>query len=500
MFEEIAREFTRIGGEWAAGVPGGGPGLNLLTELERAGVALITTGHESTAALASGACGAITGRPALAFSIKGPGLANLLPGLVSNGYESYPTLSLSESYPKAHRGPRWHKWIDHAAQLSQAACSHVTLAPGVLTLAWRSARSCKPSVAHLELAAGYDRVGEPGGAAARADGGGGKFSAARPIVVAGQGCLEDAVMRAWLGSLRVPVFTTAAAKGLIDETLPFAAGVYTGDGRGIAPETALSACADAVVFAGVGVQELLNPASGNARRFSFPFRGDLPPSGDEWRGQLLARDAFDRIAELEWGAQEIAEALAHMRSALKSAGWSPFAAMEIAAHAHPDARHVLDTGNFTVVGEHALIARQPWDVLGSPCGRYLGVGPGYALGASLADRNRRVVLWIGDGGIRALGTELGLFSELGLPITVMLMCDGGFGSIRGRAGASSLTVLPLRVPDRPWGAWAEAHGLAFADASGSEELASVLSQRQERLLVCCRFDADRYCETADLLR
>ena len=53
-FESFAQQFTTLGGRRVFGVPGGGPSLELITQIENAGGAFTATGHEAVAALMAG--------------------------------------------------------------------------------------------------------------------------------------------------------------------------------------------------------------------------------------------------------------------------------------------------------------------------------------------------------------------------------------------------------------------------------------------------------------
>ena len=112
-YESFAQQFTTLGGRRVFGVPGGGPSLELITQIENAGGAFTATGHEAVAALMAGAHARQTGKPAACITIKGPGFMNLAPGLLCNSYEGYPCLSISEAYPPNEASGRRHKWLNH---------------------------------------------------------------------------------------------------------------------------------------------------------------------------------------------------------------------------------------------------------------------------------------------------------------------------------------------------------------------------------------------------
>jgi thiamine pyrophosphate-dependent acetolactate synthase large subunit-like protein len=206
---------------------------------------------------------------------------------------------------------------------------------------------------------------------------------------------------------------------------------------------------------------------------------------------------------VSWGLEETARALAVMRSRQRELGWTPFTAMELADHVLPKARHVLDTGNFTVAGEHALVARSVDQVLGTPNGRWMGAGIGLALGAALTDRSRACLLWIGDGGIRAHIGELALAARRKLPLAVLLMRDGYFGSIRTRAIQQGFDLSPLVVSSEGNLAALEAWGFSTAFANSPESLEQVLMSWDftgSPLVVDCAFPPDVYQSMADELR
>jgi acetolactate synthase-1/2/3 large subunit len=175
----------------------------------------------------------------------------------------------------------------------------------------------------------------------------------------------------------------------------------------------------------------------------------------------------------------------------------------VVGDAFPDAIHVLDTGNFTVVGEHVLRASRERNVFGTPNGRSMGFGLGYALGAAVASADHPVVLWIGDGGIRAFLAELNLAVAHRLELLVMVMSDGHFGSIRGRAIKSGWCTEPLQMDGRDLRRIAEAMGLDALAVDGEDELADGLASWRSHArprLIRCDFDPEEYMSVADLLR
>ena len=234
--EAAANEFTELGGRYAFGILGGGHSLKMADALERNGVTFLTTGHETTGALMAAAAARQSNSPALALSIKGPGFINMVPGLLSNAYEGFPHLSISEAYPP-DGGQRRHKWLDHLAVAGEFLRDYNTLGSelGGIEKAWRSAQREFPGPVHLELLSEpVCQTDKPQTTInTNVDSLFSKIeAAAQPAMIVGSviGRLNEVVQAALL-DLRIPVFTTPAAKGCIPENLPFAAGVYTGEGK-----------------------------------------------------------------------------------------------------------------------------------------------------------------------------------------------------------------------------------------------------------------------------
>lgn len=517
-FTAFSEAFARQGGKFAFGVPGGGPSLALVDALSKQGAQFITTGHETTAALMAGAVARQTGAPSLAVTIKGPGFANLAPGLLANAYEGLPMLSISEAYDTVKPGPRRHKWLDHARLAGEflKSCRAFSSSPGFFESCLTEARTEFPGPVQVNLVESGALPNAPL-PSTPADDPKEIFSALRaaqrPALVVGSLGVR-AAWRGQFGALRVPVFTTPAAKGVLAEDGPFAAGIYTGDGKPATPEKQLVPQADLVLMLGVRPGEILNPAAPHARTLwvetaEVRDRAVFPPlQPGPTRSFLSPATIAEVLAELakhEWGADLVAKAHAELQRALDRWPWATARLLQVAQTVLPDATHVLDTGNFTLVGEHCLRARHERQILGTPNGRYLGLGIGYALGAAaVAVAGRQpVVLWIGDGGLRAFFSELSLAAEQRWPLLVLVMRDGWFGSVRGRAESQGWTHAPLVMAERNFPAVAERMGLASGRVTNEGEFTRWLeawSRQPGPALLECVLDADAYNQQAELLR
>src|SRR5262249_39449426 len=179
-----------------------------------------------------------------------------------------PVLSVAEAFGPSVPASRMHKRLDHETAGRAFTKAYATLGDprGTVKTLAGVARAEIPGPVHLDL---FDEAGgvlheriAPDPAADDSDRALSELGAQvarseRPVVIAG----SLAVRRPWgrrLAPLRVPVFTTLAAKGVLDETTPFAAGVFTGDGRARSPEAIILAEADLVVGLGLRNLEVLS--------------------------------------------------------------------------------------------------------------------------------------------------------------------------------------------------------------------------------------------------
>lgn len=515
-FTAFAEAFARAKGHFAFGVPGGGPSLQLADALYRQGIEFITTGHETTAALMAGAVARQTDNPALAITIKGPGFANLAPGLLANAYEGYAHLAVAEAYPPGASGARKHKWLDHARAGGEflKGYRHFSGSADFFDQCWQEAVAEFPGPVHIDLSAGGTPA--PGPATAGGEEGvasllGEVRAAQKPAVIVGSLALR-APWREALKRLQIPVFTTVAGKGSLAETSAFAAGVYTGDGKALTLEKVILPAADLVICIGVRSGEVLNPALPGSKclvveSVEMLGRAVFPDNrfGDR-RIYLSEAGLAELLAALEnhsWGDKEIANAGSALERGLNRWSWSPARGYGRLQGILPAATHVLDTGNFTVLGEHCLRVSHEKEILGTPNGRYLGMGVGYALGASAVAGERPVVLWIGDGGLRAFFSELSLAVEQRWKLLVMVMKDGYFGSVRGRAISQGWTCEPLVMKDRSFARVAESMGMMSGQVASETALADWVGQWQKQSgpgLLECSFNADEYNQITELLR
>lgn len=499
----VAAEIHGAGIRHVFGIPGGGTSLGLFDALGDHGIEVHVTQFEGTAAVMAGTLGRITGVAHPAVSIKGPGLANMASGLAACALESLPVVALAEAYPSGGSKTTTHKAMDHqllTAAISKGRRALARTGPSYTDVAaWAQRETPGPVLFELPSALAKNEQPIPTEHKSRK---GPALPAIletsqRPVVVAG----TIAARRGWaeaLSALSIPVFSTAAAKGVVDERAPHSAGVLTGVGLDLAPEAKLLANADLIVGFGLRASELL--AYGSFPCPVINVDDDTLGHQKTWVSQTVSAarwpQVFDILNGKEWGIDEIDLCRRFLMGKLVTQEFLPAQVYQI-LHAHfgRDIRLAVDTGYFCTVGEHVWLSESVGSWLGAGQSRYMGLATPMALATSIQSRDVPTILVTGDGGIGMYLGELKMAVEMQLPLLVLLMSDGGFGSIRTRAIRDGLNQAPLIFPERSWVATMDGLGFAATTCANGSQLESGLrnwSPTQGPGFIEAKFDSDSY--------
>ena len=515
--KELANQIAERNVEHIFGIPGSGPSLYLLDELEKRDVRFHLTHIEGSAALMAGAIGKLSNQSGVAISIKGPGLTNMLPGLAACALEAFPVVSISEAYLPGTPPETSHKRIEHQ-QLLAAIAKHqvfLTAKEPIFENLCQLAESEVPGVVHLNIAASpYD---EPVSAVKpkdkKADSKEWEMAmklvrkSTAPVIIAG----TLAVRKQWtekLESLSVPVFSTAAAKGVVNESLPHAGGVFTAVGGPLAPETTIMPEADLVISLGLRHNEVLAvrpfdcPAVNVDPLFeenSFGFKFNSSLEGTAPQLDIL----FETLTQKAWGLDLIDNASEKLNAKMFKSSFLPAQVYDsIARHYKNEARLVLDTGNFCTIGEHVWKVPRPDLYLASGQGRYMGVAVPLGIGAALHDPSVPTVVCTGDGGMGMFIAEVKLAAQNKLPLLIVLLSDSFLGTIRGASLQKGLTPHPAVIKQPSWLRPMEGFGIPAKRIKNPRDLEKALDEwtRHGPLFLEIPFDPNDYQRMTEGIR
>jgi len=261
----LASELVTRGTQHLFGIPGEGVSADLVVKLERLGCKFHLVSHEAIGALMAGGYGRVSGIPGVSVSIKGPGFCNMLAGIAANGFDHNPAISLSESYGPGSNPNRTHKRLAHGPMLAHVVKAYADNAsPALVEHLWNIALSEEPGPVHFDISAcmnrsAYENYAGDGNEPATFSLEAARLMAnsQRPVVIAG-GLATRRQWREKLAELEVPIFTTVAGKGAIDEALPHSAGIFTNSGGPFAPESKILPLADLIVGLGLRTTEIID--------------------------------------------------------------------------------------------------------------------------------------------------------------------------------------------------------------------------------------------------
>lgn len=516
--DHLAEDIARSGIRNIFGIPGSGPSLTLLDALEKRDVSFHLTHFEGTAAIMAGVQGKLAEKAGVAISIKGPGLSNMIPGLAVCRLEALPVVSISEAYPPNSPSHKAHKRMDHQTLVSEVSKGSRYISqkgPFFPDLAsWALAEIPGPvqfnilgSAIEKDTPISYP---SPNGAS------GSHLdrviktitSAQKPVIIAGTFALRKKLSH-YLNTLAVPVFSVASAKGVVDETLPHSAGVYTGVGLDLTPEFKIIPQADLIIGIGLRHQEVLGvkhfPSQSInidplGETFCEGFHFDLLLNGTPEELDVI----FSTLNEKTWGLEELEKSLEMLKMRMVEKPFMPANAFQIIeGHFKHSARLVLDTGNFCTIGEHVWRVRKPEWYLGSGQSRYMGAGLPMALGAAIYDPHIPTVVFLGDGGIGMFIADLKLALLNKLPLVIVHMSDSYFGSIRFRSIKDGLTQKPVTIHHPSWVNVVEGMEVHAAQIQKEDEIEPVLQiwdPADGPIFLEMSFDPDRYQRMVDHIR
>lgn len=423
-----------------------------------AGIRLVDTRHEQTAAFAAEGWAKVTRRPGVAALTAGPGVTNGMSALAGAHLNGSPMVVIGGRAPEGRWGSGSLQELDHLPLVAPVTKRAVTAGstPGVAAEVAASLSAAAtpprgPCFVDVPMDVFFGRAKGPEPEVALADRGGDPdpealsrvaklvAEARRPVVVAGAGVYwegAEGALRELAEAARVPVLMNGLGRG----TLPA--------GHELALSRARSAAlreADLVVVVGAPldfrlgfgafpggarVVHLVEDASllaghvdlaaSAASDLSLVLRGVAAGAGaadnrEEWVERLQAEERARREAEepaLSQDATPVPPARIYG---------------ELRRRLEPDAVVVVDGGDFGSYAGKYVDTHTPGCFLDPGPYGCLGSGLGYALAARLAHPGRQVFLLLGDG---AAGFSLMDFDTLvrhGAPVVAIVGNNGIWG-------------------------------------------------------------------------
>lgn len=467
--------------------------------------------HEQGAGFAADGHARISGRPAAAFVISGPGVSNVLTATAQAYSDSVPMLVVASTPHSRSLGQRWgvlHDLNDqHGVMASVLDCATTaTTALAVrdaLQQAFAMFHSGRPRPAYLGvpldvLAMNTDlpaqRFEQPVRPLANAEDIAGALSllegSRRPMIIAGGGARRAAgALRQLVENLDAYLATTASGKGLLPEDHPG----NLGCSLPYAPTQRLLAEADLVLAVGTDLTEtdiytadrlalsgkLIRIDIADRQDFRHPaaisMRADAAPTLTSLAAASTARSGWRSMAGGAAVHRAHIEAGFDSRTRLLQCG---LAAIRAALPA--DAAVFGDMTQIAYLGNYAFAADEP-GVWHHPSGYgTLGHALPAALGAKVANPERAVVALAGDFGLQFTLGELATAVELELALPIVVWNNAALGQIRDDMIATGIAPLGVVARNPDFVALAEACGATGLKARSTRELTAAIRAALQR--------------------
>ena len=474
--------------------------------------------HEGAAAFAVSGYGKLTGHPAAALTIAGPGATNLLTGLWDAKVDGAPALALTGQVQDQVVGVHAFQDIDLEAAFEAVAefseTVHLTSDHALLMTQAIKTSILQRGVGHLVFP---DNVQpKPAAKDAKAYGPAGRMAnlcigpppsalneaaellkgAKRPMIIVGYGALNgmDSVI-ALAEKLGAPIATTFKAKGQIGDDHPLAAGVMGRSGTPIASwfmnEADLLLVFGASfsdhtgIYEGAPTIQVDTDPMRLAKRHpvTVPVMGDVAVTADLLKGEIerggaLAVDLRGEVADRWklWRAEKVGRVGEDRGKGVSAAAL--FDALTRAAPA--DAILPVDVGNNTYSFGRYFEPTGQQRVLMSGYLGSIGFSFPAAMGAWAATqeegayKGRKVISVSGDGGFGQYAMEFTTAVKYGMNITHVLMNNSELGKISKEQKAAEFEVWQTSLVNPSFAGFARSCG-------GMGELVKTREQLDEAL-------------------
>ena len=487
----LAEELARRGVKRIFGIPGGGSSLDLIAEAGKRGIAFVLTRSENAAVVMASATAELTDTIGVALGTKGPGVANAMNGLACASLERTPVLFLADGFdPK--QAFVTHQVFDQAAMVTPVTKARVVLRQGDdlgrvvemldAALGWprgpvylelTGAVAGSPAVGVARSAGAPDS--QPPAAASAAYLGRARDllgKARRPVIIAGlQAVQPDSApgLRRLADALDAPVLPTYKAKGVLADSDPRVVGLYVG---GAGEEVAIKAGDLIILYGADPVEFALQPWRYRApvleiARHRFERHYVEPDAGLYGSPAALVEAllADGRNARTEWDKAELARHRADLRDKLAVRGGTPISPQHVidaaVAAAPKGTRITVDAGAHMLPVMAFWQAEQPRDVLISNGLATMAYALPAGIAAALAEPDRPVIAFTGDGGLMMCLGELATAAEQRCRLVVVVLNDSALSMIdvkqsrRGLARAGvAFGSADFAVTARGLGLWA----------------------------------------------
>jgi acetolactate synthase I/II/III large subunit len=470
--------------------------IAVLDALRDAPIRLVVARHEAGAANMAEAYGKLTGRPGICFVTRAPGATHAATGVYTAFQDSTPLILFVGQVPLEHRGREAFQELDYTdafGALTKLAIEveEAEQFPEVTARAFQTAVSGRPGpvvvalpedvlsdAADVEDAAQFSPARAAPSPEDLARVRGLLRAVERPLVVVGGGGWSATAatdLQVFAEASALPVAASFRRQDYIDNTSPCYAGVLT-----IGHDASLARRlreADLLLVIGSRLGDIatrgyttLEPprtpqtlvhVHADPEELGRVFQPDLPivAGSADFLAAARALEPVDGSHRAAWVESAHADFLTSLRHERGPGDLDVGDVMEHLRERLPgDAILTNGAGNYTVWC-HRFYSFSRYRTQLAPCSGAMGYGIPAAIAAKVVHPERTVVCVSGDGDFLMSGHELAAAVQEELPIVVLVVNNGMYGTIRmhqERLFPGRVVATDLANPD--FAAWADAFG------------------------------------------
>jgi acetolactate synthase I/II/III large subunit len=470
--------------------------IAVLDALRDAPIRLVVARHEAGAANMAEAYGKLTGRPGICFVTRAPGATHAATGVYTAFQDSTPLVLFVGQVPLEHRGREAFQELDYTDAFGALTKLAIEVEgaeqfPEVTARAFQTAVSGRPGpvvvalpedvlsvAADVEDAAQFSPARAAPSPEDLARVRGLLRAVERPLVVVGGGgwtATAATDLQVFAEASALPVAASFRRQDYIDNTSPCYAGVLT-----IGHDASLARRlreADLLLVIGSRLGDIatrgyttLEPprtpqtlvhVHADPEELGRVFQPDLPivAGSAEFLAAARALEPVDGSHRAAWVESAHADFLTSLRHERGPGDLDVGDVMEHLRERLPgDAILTNGAGNYTVWC-HRFYSFSRYRTQLAPCSGAMGYGIPAAIAAKVVHPERTVVCVSGDGDFLMSGHELAAAVQEELPIVVLVVNNGMYGTIRmhqERLFPGRVVATDLANPD--FAAWAEAFG------------------------------------------
>lgn len=469
--------------------------------------------HEGAAAFAASGYAKLTNRPAVCFSIAGPGATNLYTGLWDAKVDRVPIIAITGQVDTKFLGPHNFQEIPTEAAFKEVAAwsqtIHSTSNPEELAVLAIKNAIINRDVSHLvipdevqtELAQiSLENLPSISGRVANS-----KIkpdpeicaqavkkleNAKFPIIIIGNGAREySREIVAFADKIDAPILTTFKAKGAIPESHRLATGVL---GRSGTPVSAsVMGKSDVILVLGAtfskhtGISEKKTLIQVDYDRMNLgKFHPvDVPIWGEigitlSLLGNQLAKKSRPKMVEFVKIRWEHWRAIKAERTQQRDAQGRLMNAMifsELSKHVPNDAIIAVDVGNNTYSFGRYFESKQHALLMSGYLGS-IGFALPAAIGASVAHPDQKIVAICGDGGFGQYAMEFTTLVKYNMNVTVILLNNSELAKITKEQKSAGTHVFATSLVNPNFAEFARNCGGLGIRVETADELSSAFQQ------------------------